>query len=92
MLHLHDHRFVSDLVKNRDNIIILALHILMDGLFSNLRNYIVCLFYLRMVVCCHRSISRLQKRRAIRGLLAIATLKMRRGKLASFITRLNTQA
>ena len=33
----------------------------MDGLFSNLRNYIVCLLYLRMVVCCWRSISRHQK-------------------------------
>ena len=47
-----------------------------------LRNYIVCLLYLRMVVCCRRSISRHQheqKRRAIRGSLAIAALKTRRG-------------
>ena len=66
---------MSDLVKNRDNIIF-ALHILMDGLFSNLRNYIVCLFYLRTVVCCRRSFQKEQKRRAIRGLLAIATLKI----------------
>ena len=47
-----------------------------------LRNCIVCLLYLRMVVCCRRSVSRYQheqKRRTIRGLLAIATLKMRRG-------------
>ena len=52
---------MSDLVKNRDNIIHFCIAHLNGWIVSNLRNYIVCLFYLRMVVCCRRSFQKEQK-------------------------------
>ena len=60
--------------------IICAMGIVRRDKGSALFHIIVCLFYFRMVICCRTAISRHQKeqkRRAIRGLLAIATLKMR---------------
>ena len=60
----------------------------MDGLVSNLGNYIVCLHYL--VVCCWRAISRNQKEQK-RHAFRVCWLPLRREE-ASFKARLNTWA